>query len=125
LILVPTLVELYDQNAYQWARGLTYWLSMGAMALLIASWFASRSLPDRLAKFVRAISAVTFAMAVLWSLGGPGGFFLPLLFFPARNVLAAHLVFSLLFLLVSVRQGLAAALPQRRNITCKSFVSCA
>jgi hypothetical protein len=102
LILVPTLVELYDQNAYQWARGLTYWLSTGAMTLLVVSWFVSRGLPGRLAKVTRALSAITFAMAVLWSLGGPGGFFLPLLFFPERLVLGAHLVFSLLFLLVAV-----------------------
>jgi hypothetical protein len=38
---------------------------------------------------------------VLWSLGGPGGLFLPLLFFPNREVFAAHLIFSLLFFLVA------------------------
>jgi hypothetical protein len=102
LILIPTLVELYDQNAYQWARGLTYWLSMSAMTLLVVSWFVSRSLPGRLAKVTRALSAATFLWVVLWSLGGPGGLFLPLLFFPERLVLGAHLVFSLLFLLVTV-----------------------
>jgi hypothetical protein len=97
LIVVPTLVELVNQNLIFYARGLVYGLSLGAMTLLIASWFMSRRLPVRLAKLSRSISAVTFFVAVFWSLGGPGGFFLPFLFFPARDVLAAHLVFGLLF----------------------------
>lgn len=101
LIVVPTLVEIIDQDAFQWARGMIYWLSMAAMALLIAAWFASRGLPGRLARISRSVSAVTFLVAVLWSLGGPGGLFLPLLFFPNRYVLGAHLLFSGLFLLVS------------------------
>jgi hypothetical protein len=101
LIVVPTLAELFDQNAFQWARGIVYWLSMGAMTLLIASWFVSRRLPGRLGKLCRSLSALTFSLAVLWSLGGPGGLFLPLLFFPDRDVLVAHLLFSLLFLIVS------------------------
>ena len=90
LIVVPTLAELFDQNAFQWARGIVYWLSMGAMTLLIASWFVSRRLPGRLGKLCRSLSALTFSLAVLWSLGGPGGLFLPLLFFPDRDVLVAR-----------------------------------
>jgi len=101
LIVVPTVIELFDQYAFQVVHGIVYWLSMGAMTLLIASWFMSRSLPVWLAKLCRSVAALTFAVAVLWSLGGPGGLFLPLLFFPNRDVLAAHLIFSLLFLLVS------------------------
>ncbi len=101
LIVAPTAIELFDQYAFQVVPGVLYWLSMGAITLLIASWFMSRSLPIWLARLCRSISAVTFAVAVLWSLGGPGGLFLPLLFFPNRYVLAAHLIFSLLFLLVS------------------------
>jgi hypothetical protein len=102
LIVVPTLIELFDQNAFQVARGVIYWLSMGAMALLLVSWFMSRSLPARMAKLCRSVSAVTLFVAVFWSLGGPGGLFLPLLFFPSREVVAAHLIFSLLFFVVSV-----------------------
>jgi len=102
LIVVPTLIELFDQNAFQVARGFIYWLSLGAMTLLLVSWFTSRSLPVRMAKLCRSVSAVTFFAAVFWSLGGPGGLFLPLLFFPNRKVFAAHLIFSLLFFLVSV-----------------------
>ncbi len=101
LIVVPTVIELFDQNVFQMVHGIVYWLSMGAMTLLLASWFMSRGLPVWLARLCRSVSAVTFAVAVLWSLGGPGGLFLPLLFFPNRDVLAAHLIFSLLFLLVS------------------------
>ena len=99
LIVVPTLAELIDQHAFEWARGIVYWLSMAAMTLLIVSWLMSRRLPNRLARICRSISAITFFVAVLWSLGGPC--FLPLLFFPDRDVLAAHLVFSLIFLLIS------------------------
>lgn len=102
LIVVPTLVELFDQNAFQVARGVIYWLSMGSMTLLLVSWFMSRRLPVRMAKLCRSVSAVTFFVAVFWSLGGPGGLFLPLLFFPNREVFAAHLIFSVLFFLVSV-----------------------
>jgi hypothetical protein len=101
LIVIPTLVELLDQNAIGWAHGFIYWISMGAMALLLASWFASRGLPGRLGKLCRYLSAINFLFAVLWSLGAPGGLFLPYLFFPDRNVLAAHLIFSVLFLLVA------------------------
>jgi predicted membrane metal-binding protein len=80
LIIVPTLIELFDQNAFQVTRGVIYWLSMGAMALLLALWFTSRSLSGRIGKLCRFVSAITFFVAVLWSLGGPGGLFLPLLF---------------------------------------------
>jgi hypothetical protein len=100
LIVLTILIELFDQNAIWWVRGITYWLSMGAMILLIASWLTPRSLPDRLAKVCRWVSAVTFFVTVIWSLGT--GIFLPLLFFPARDVLGAHVLFSLLFLIVSV-----------------------
>jgi len=102
LIVVPTLAELFDQYAFQRTQGIIYWLSMGTITLLLASWFMSRSLPVWLARICRSISAITFLVAVFWSLGGPGGLFLPLLFFPNRAVLTAHVIFSLLFLLVSV-----------------------
>jgi HEAT repeat protein len=102
LIVVPTLAELLDQNAYVSARGVLYWLSMSTMTLLLACWLMSRRLPAPLAKRCRNISGLAFLAAVFWSVGGPGGFFLPLLFFPDRNVLAAHLVFFILFSLVAL-----------------------
>ena len=102
LIVVPTLAELFDQYAFQRTQGIIYWLSMGTITLLLASWFMSRSLPVRMAKLCRSVSAVTFFVAVFWSLGGPGGLFLPLLFFPNREIFAAHFIFILLFSLVSV-----------------------
>ncbi len=102
LIVIPTVIELVDQYAFEWAHTVIYGLSMVVLTLLMAAWFMSRGLPGRLAKLSRSVSVITFVVAVFWTLGGPGGLFLPLLFFPNRDVLAAHLLFSLLFLLIPV-----------------------
>jgi hypothetical protein len=101
-IVIPTIIELINQNAIQSVRFLTHGLSMGAMILFLISWFTSPSLPKNIARHAWRFAGAAFLIGALWSVGGPGGFFLPLLFFPNKDLVWAHLLFACLFVAVSV-----------------------
>jgi len=103
LIVVPTAIVMMDQYAFMQVGRLTYGLDMAALTMLILALFLSRGLGLAISRWARSLSGAAFLAAALWSVSGPGGFFLPLLFMPTANLFASHLVFVLLFL------GVAAA----------------
>jgi len=120
LIVVATAAMVVDQQVffYPIIRNCIYGLSVAAMILLMAAWLTARSFASRLGRYARAISGAAFLAAAVHSVIGPGGFFMPLLFFPEADVYLAHAIFAGLFLGVVAAIFLALKrLPQEEAAT--------
>jgi hypothetical protein len=95
VILAVTAIFCLDQDFFFYLGVGAPSLSLAVLALLFASLVAYRSATDRLGRRFGLVSLLTLALSFVWFFSIQ--FFLPLMDFPARNVVVAHFLFAFVF----------------------------
>lgn len=103
LIVLCTALLLISQNAFggHIISSPIFLLSLAFLILLVIAWFLSGGLPKEIARPARALTAGAFVVAVMWCIGSPAKFFLPVLFVRDDDFLLTHLLFACAFGFVS------------------------
>ena len=101
LILIPTAITLIDQHEFLSVGPVMYGLSMAAIIFLLLAWFGSWGLPREVVIVTRQASGAALLVAIVQSLMSPAGFFIPLLFFPDKDLVFWRLFFTGVFVMVS------------------------